>query len=191
MLLKACTTTPLTDGFITVANALEHAQALPDVPMSRPDLFGAQQVNAFQDAERALTHVSSAGICGRRQFWASLSSLSVNTVGESILLWCHAALCLSNVLGHSTHKFQLSLVLRTTSQTQVRSKPLGAPSRPDETESDHPVLGLIRSKRQGARLCKGDRINQSSLHWQTKHVADLCMCGHVRTSTSTSCMHKQ
>jgi hypothetical protein len=29
--------------------------------MSRPDLFGSQQVNTFQDAKRALTQVSSAG----------------------------------------------------------------------------------------------------------------------------------
>jgi hypothetical protein len=60
MLLTARPTLLLTDGFITAVHALEHAQDLSEFAMSRRDLFGAQQVYAIQDAERALTHVSSA-----------------------------------------------------------------------------------------------------------------------------------
>jgi hypothetical protein len=44
-----------------LAHTPEHAQALPEFAMSQPDLFGAQQVNAFQDAKRALTQVLKAG----------------------------------------------------------------------------------------------------------------------------------
>jgi hypothetical protein len=44
-----------------VAHALELIQALSERLTSGPDLFRAQKVNAFQDAERALTQVSSAG----------------------------------------------------------------------------------------------------------------------------------
>jgi hypothetical protein len=46
---------------ITVEHALEHAKALSEFSMSRPDLFGAQQVNAFLDAQRSLAQVLSAG----------------------------------------------------------------------------------------------------------------------------------
>jgi hypothetical protein len=46
---------------ITVEHALEHAKALSEFSMSRPDLFGAQQVNAFLDAQRSLAQVLSGG----------------------------------------------------------------------------------------------------------------------------------
>jgi hypothetical protein len=46
---------------IKVEHALERLQALSEFAMPRPDLFGAQQVNAFLDAKRLLTKVSSSG----------------------------------------------------------------------------------------------------------------------------------
>jgi hypothetical protein len=46
---------------IKVEHALEPLQALSEFAMPWPDLFGAQQVNAFLDAKRSLTNVSSSG----------------------------------------------------------------------------------------------------------------------------------
>jgi hypothetical protein len=100
---------------ITVEHNLERVQARSEFAMLRPDLFEAQQVNAFLGARRSLTKVSSVG---KRQtpIWASLHSDNVNTPVVSILLWCHeSALCLSNVEQHSTHDIQLVLVLCATS----------------------------------------------------------------------------
>jgi hypothetical protein len=46
---------------ITVAQALEYAQAFSEFAMPRPDRLRAEQVNALQDARRALTKLSSTG----------------------------------------------------------------------------------------------------------------------------------
>jgi hypothetical protein len=46
---------------ITVEHALERVKSRSEFAMPRPDLFGAQQVNAFVDAKRSLTKLSSAG----------------------------------------------------------------------------------------------------------------------------------
>jgi hypothetical protein len=43
----------------TVAQTLKYVQALSEFAMSRPDQSGAEQVNALQDARRALTKLSS------------------------------------------------------------------------------------------------------------------------------------
>jgi hypothetical protein len=104
---------------IAVELAREHAQALSEFAMSRPDLFGAQH-----GLPRQRRFSMQNGRCRRycqlasntRPFRASLRSDSVNTVVVSMLLWCHeAALCLSNVQEHSTRKFQILIILCTIS----------------------------------------------------------------------------
>jgi hypothetical protein len=46
---------------ITVEHTLEHAHAHSEFSMSRPDMLVSQQVNAFLDAQRSVTQVSSSG----------------------------------------------------------------------------------------------------------------------------------